>query len=84
MFYANMIKPLLRRAVIWAELDTYYARLYGLTRDARRYIFDPVYVRVPITPSKPSVSLKNNELKTFGEYRTPRLVLEAWDKMEDA
>lgn len=25
--------------------------------------------------------LKNNEIKQFGEYRTQRLVLAAWDKM---
>ena len=30
-----------RRAQIRAELDTYYARLYGLTRDELRYILDP-------------------------------------------
>ncbi len=26
--------------------------------------------------------LKNKELGEFGEYRTQRLVLEAWDKLE--
>jgi hypothetical protein len=26
--------------------------------------------------------LKEKELKQFGEYRTRRLVLEAWDKMQ--
>ena len=30
-----------RRAVLRAELDTYYARLYGLTRKHLRYILDP-------------------------------------------
>ncbi len=25
--------------------------------------------------------LKNNELRQFGEYRTQRLVLEAWDRL---
>jgi hypothetical protein len=29
--------------------------------------------------------LKDNELREFGEYRTQRLVLEAWDRLfEDA
>jgi len=26
--------------------------------------------------------LKNKEIRDFGEYRTQRLVLEAWDKLE--
>jgi hypothetical protein len=26
--------------------------------------------------------VKEKEVKAFGEYRTKRLVLEAWDKME--
>lgn len=30
-----------RRAILRAELDAYYARLYGLTRDELRYILDP-------------------------------------------
>ena len=25
--------------------------------------------------------LKNNDLRQFGEYRTQRLVLEAWDRL---
>ena len=27
------------------------------------------------------VVLKNNEIRQFGEYRTQRLVLEAWDRL---
>ena len=30
-----------RRALWRAELDAYYAKLYGLTRDELRYILDP-------------------------------------------
>ena len=29
------------RKIVRAELDAYYARLYGLTRDELRYILDP-------------------------------------------
>jgi hypothetical protein len=29
------------RAQLRAELDAYYARLYGLTRDELRYLLDP-------------------------------------------
>ena len=71
-----------RRAILRAELDAYYARLYGLTRDELRYILDPADVMGPDYPSETFRVLKNNELREFGEYRTQRLVLEAWDKLQ--
>lgn len=70
-----------RRARLRAELDAYYARLYGLTRDELRYILDPADVMGPDYPSETFRVLKNNEMREFGEYRTQRLVLEAWDAM---
>ncbi|WP_179228387.1 Eco57I restriction-modification methylase domain-containing protein [Leptolyngbya ohadii] len=70
-----------RRALLRAELDAYYAKLYGLTRDELRYILDPADVYGPDFPSETFRVLKNNEIKQFGEYRTQRLVLEAWDRM---
>jgi len=71
-----------RRAQLRAELDAYYARLYGLTRDDLRYILDPAAVMGPDYPSETFRILKNNDIKTYGEYRTQRLVLEAWDEQE--
>lgn len=71
-----------RRAILRAELDAYYARLYGLTRDELRYILDPADVMGADYPSETFRVLKNNELREFGEYRTRRLVLEAWDALE--
>lgn len=70
-----------RRTLLRAELDAYYAKLYGLTRDELRYILDPADVHGPDFPSETFRVLKNNELSQFGEYRTQRLVLEAWDRM---
>lgn len=70
------------RAQLRAELDAYYARLYGLTRDELRYILDPADVMGEDYPSETFRVLKNNELREFGEYRTRRLVLEAWDRLE--
>lgn len=70
-----------RRSLLRAELDAYYAHLYGLTRDELRYILDPADVYGPGFPSETFRVLKKNEIKQFGEYRTQRLVLEAWDKM---
>jgi hypothetical protein len=64
-----------------AELDAFYARLYGLNRDELRYILDPSDVMGPDYPSETFRVLKNNEIRDFGEYRTQRLVLEAWDRL---
>lgn len=71
-----------RRAMLHAELDAYYARLYGLTRDELRYILDPQDVYGPDFPGETFRVLKDNETAKFGEYRTRRLVLEAWDRLE--
>lgn len=71
-----------RRALLRAELDAWYARAYGLTRDELRYILDPTEVMGPDYPSETFRVLKNNEMKRYGEYRTRRLVLDAWDRME--
>lgn len=71
-----------RRAQLRAELDAYFAHLYGLTRDELRYILDPADVEGPDYPSETFRVLKNNDEKAFGEYRTGRLVLAAWDALE--
>jgi hypothetical protein len=73
-----------RRAHLRAELDAYYARLYGLDRDELRYILDPAEVMGSSYPSETFRVLKNSEMRQFGEYRTRRLVLEAWDRMATA
>ncbi len=70
-----------RRAQLRAELDAYYARLYGLTRDELRYILDPADIMGDDYPSETFRVLKNSELREFGEYRTQRLVLAAWDAL---
>lgn len=71
-----------KRAVLRAELDAYYARLYGLTRTELQYILEPQSVMGEDYPSETFRVLKDNEIAKYGEYRTQRLVLEAWDKME--
>lgn len=71
-----------RRATARAELDAYYAKLYGLTRDELRYILDPADVMGEDYPSETFRVLKNKEQKEYGEYRTQRLVLEAWASLE--
>ena len=71
-----------RRAQLRAELDAWYARAYGLNRDELRYILDPADVMGEDYPSETFRGLKKNEERELGEYRTQRLVLEAWDKLE--
>jgi hypothetical protein len=70
-----------RRALLRAELDAYCAHLYGLTRDELRYILDPADVMGPDYPTETFRVLKTNEIKEFGEYRTQRLTLAAWDRL---
>lgn len=73
-----------RRAHLRAELDAYYARLYGLTRDELRYILDPKDVHGPDFPGETFRVLKEKEERQLGEYRTRRLVLGAYDRLEAA
>lgn len=69
-----------RRAQLRAELDAYYAHLYGLTRDELRYILDPADVMGDDYPSQTFRVLREGEIRSFGEYRTRRMVLDAWDR----
>ena len=71
-----------RRALLRADLDAFYARAYSLTRDELRYILDPADVKGPDYPSETFRVLKEKEIRQHGEYRTRRLVIEAWDRME--
>jgi hypothetical protein len=70
-----------RRAQLRAELDAFFARKYGLTRDELRYVLDPADVKGADYPSETFRVLKNREEQQFGEYRTQRLVLEAFDRL---
>ena len=70
-----------RRAHLRAELDAWYALAYGLTRDELRYVLDPKDVMGENYPSETFRVLQNNEMKKYGEYRTRRLVLAAYDEL---
>lgn len=70
-----------RRALLRAELDAWYALLYGLERDELRYILDPQDVHGPDFPGETFRVLKEKEIRRYGEYRTRRLVLEAYDRL---
>lgn len=57
-----------RRAILRAELDAYYAKLYDFSRGEFEYVLGTFAV------------LQKNEERKYGEFRTRRLVLEAWDR----
>lgn len=69
-----------RRAVIQAELDAIVAHLFRLTTEDLRYILDPEDVCGPGCINETFRVLKERELRELGEYRTRRLVLDAWHR----
>ena len=70
-----------RRAILQAELDAIFAHLYGLNTEDLRYILDPEDVCGKGCINETFRVLKDNEIRQYGEYRTKRLVLEAWNKI---
>ena len=71
-----------RRTQLRAELDVFFARKYGLNEEELRYVLDPAKVKGFDYPSETFRGLKEKETRQFGEYRTERLVLEAWNRMK--
>jgi hypothetical protein len=59
-----------RRTALRAEMDRLYGHLYGLTREELDYILDAF----PIARRK--------DKERYGEYRTKRIVLEAYGRWE--
>jgi hypothetical protein len=71
-----------RRAVLAAEIDVLVSRdVYGLTRDEMLYILDPANILGEDCGIETFKALRNREMREFGEYRTQRLVLGAWDRL---
>jgi len=71
-----------RRALLKAELDAYYAILYGLTSDELRYILDPQDSYGPKFPGETFRVLKEKEIRQYGEYQTKRLILEKYEEFK--
>lgn len=67
-----------KRAIIQAELDAIFAHLYGLNTEELKYILDPEDVCGPGCINETFRVLKDNEIRQYGEYRTKRLVMDAW------
>ena len=71
-----------RRLSLRAELDGFFARKYGLSRHQLRYVLYPADTHGSDYPSETFRILRDKEIARFGEYRTRRLVLEAYDRLE--
>lgn len=61
-----------RRANLRADLDGCFLHIYGLDRGEAEHVLDSFFV------------IRKYDEKEFGEYRTKRLVLEAYDRMAEA
>ena len=61
-----------RRAVLRADLDAAFLHVYGLDRNEAEHVIDSFNV------------VRKFEERDYGEYRTKRLVLEAYDRMSEA
>lgn len=65
-----------RRHRLQCELDAIFSRMYRLERSDLEWILDSR------SPGTSFPSLKQHELKQFGEYRTQRYVLAAFDQLQ--
>ncbi|MGD9525491.1 Eco57I restriction-modification methylase domain-containing protein [Pseudonocardia sp.] len=61
-----------RRALLRADLDAAFLHVYGLTRPEAEHVLDSFFV------------VRKYEERDHGEYRTRRLVLDAYDRMAAA
>ena len=65
-----------------SEIEVIYAgSILGLSKEAIAFILDPMSVNPSLSDYETFGALKRAELRQFGEYRTQRLVLEAWDRL---
>ena len=65
-----------RRHRLQSELDAIFARMYHLRRKDLEWILDPP------DPIESFAKLKKGEMAEYGEYRTRRLVLQAFDLLK--
>ena len=70
------------RAIMMARLDAFYAKKYSLSREDLEFILDPKEVMGKDYPTVTFPSVKENDIRKYGEYRTKRLILEAFDELE--
>jgi hypothetical protein len=64
-----------------AEIDAFFANKYGMSREDLGYILKPASASKDLGGIDNFDVLERQDVKAFGEYRTQRLVLEAWDRL---
>ena len=78
----EVVEDLDRRAVLAAEIDVLVAReVYGLGKNEMLYILDPVNILGEDCGIETFKALRNREYREFNEFRTQRLIEEAWDRL---
>ena len=66
-----------RRHQLRSEIDAIYSYMYGLTRGELEWILEADH------PGVSFPTLRNKEQQKYGEYRTKRLVLRAYDQLAE-
>jgi len=78
----DVIEDLDDRAVMTAEVDVLVARdVFQLTKDEMLYILDPDNILGKDCGVETFKALRNAEIREFGEFRTQRLIEEAWERI---
>jgi hypothetical protein len=76
-----IVDPELRHQ-IKAEIDVIYASsILRLSRTEIQFVLDLASLSSEFDDYETFGALKRAEIRQFGEYRTQRLVLEAWDRL---
>lgn len=71
-----------QRAVVASEIDVLVARdVFGQSKQEILYILDPDNILGPDCGVETFKALRNAELREFKEFRTQRLIEEAWDRV---
>jgi hypothetical protein len=76
-----LIDPL-ERETAKAQIEAIYAcRILGVDREQLQFVLDPKSLSDDYSEYETFGALERSELREFGEYRTFRLILEAWDSL---
>ena len=82
---AGIVRAILRdaTALVRTRGRTFlFAKKYGLTEEELQYVLNPAKAKGPGYPSETFRVLKEREIRQYDEYRTERLLLEAWKQIE--
>ena len=71
-----------QRAISAAEIDALVAReVFQMKKEEMLYILDPKNILGEDCDVETFKALRNSELRAFDEFRTQRLIIEAWDRV---